>query len=289
MADSILSYLICSTPRSGSTLLCEALTNTGVAGVPEEYYQHRRKTGLPRRPLEYFEEAETPEVDAILGSYTRVDDEMSLFDPRRYPTYREYIDWTIERATTPNGVFGAKVMWGYFNGFVDSLRDMNNNAVQPTRLVCERTFPNLSLWVFVTREDKVRQAVSLWKAIQNWTWKRDEGDGALIKHDLQYSHRAIAHLVWQLEQHDREWREFFDASGITPHVVVYEELAKHYEQTAIDIVRALGVKPSDVPVFAERRLARQADDLSERWVKRFRSEVSESEESRTMASSLDTL
>ena len=38
----VQSYLIASTPRSGSTLLCEALTNTGVAGRPEEYYQHRR-------------------------------------------------------------------------------------------------------------------------------------------------------------------------------------------------------------------------------------------------------
>ena len=71
----VQSYLIASTPRSGSTLLCEALTNTGVAGRPEEYYQHRRKTGLPRRPREYFEDAETPEIVSILGGYTRIDDE----------------------------------------------------------------------------------------------------------------------------------------------------------------------------------------------------------------------
>src|SRR4051794_5081670 len=103
MTTPTLSYLIASTPRSGSTLLCEALTNTGVAGNPEEYYQHRRKTGLPRRPLEYFEETDTPEIDAVLGQYTRVDDEMSLFDPRRFDTYREWVDWTIDRATTPNG------------------------------------------------------------------------------------------------------------------------------------------------------------------------------------------
>ena len=78
---SRLSDLICSTPRSGSTLLCEALALTGVAGVPEEYYQHRRKTGLPRRPLEYFEDAGTAGIFEILGSYTRVDDEPGLFDP----------------------------------------------------------------------------------------------------------------------------------------------------------------------------------------------------------------
>src|SRR6266576_2925028 len=33
-----ISYIICATPRSGSSLLCEALTNTGVAGKPKEYF-----------------------------------------------------------------------------------------------------------------------------------------------------------------------------------------------------------------------------------------------------------
>ena len=199
-------------------------------------------------------------------------------------TYREYIDWTIERATTPNGVFGAKVMWGYFNGFVDSLRDMNNNAVQSTRQVCEQTFPNLSLWVFVTRQDKVSQAVSLWKAIQNWTWKRDEGDGALITHDLHYNFAAIKHLVAQLEQHDREWMQFFAASGLAPHVVVYEHLAKNYEQTAIDIVHSLGVQESTEPMFAQRRMTRQADALNQEWIERFHTDLESDRTSVALAS-----
>ncbi|MCP4417029.1 MAG: hypothetical protein GY805_10425 [Chloroflexi bacterium] len=33
-----ISYLICATPRSGSTLLCEALRNTNLAGNPDEYF-----------------------------------------------------------------------------------------------------------------------------------------------------------------------------------------------------------------------------------------------------------
>ena len=38
MANEIKSYLICATPRSGSSLLCEALRNTGLAGKPDEYF-----------------------------------------------------------------------------------------------------------------------------------------------------------------------------------------------------------------------------------------------------------
>src|SRR5579872_7291023 len=33
-----ISYLVCGTPRCGSSLLCETLKNTGIAGRPEEYF-----------------------------------------------------------------------------------------------------------------------------------------------------------------------------------------------------------------------------------------------------------
>ena len=49
------SYLVCATPRSGSTLLCELLKDTGVAGRPEEYFEARSDTGLPPHPGDYLE------------------------------------------------------------------------------------------------------------------------------------------------------------------------------------------------------------------------------------------
>src|SRR5262249_46474418 len=36
-----LSYLICTTPRSGSNFLCEVLRATGVAGDPDDYFWSR--------------------------------------------------------------------------------------------------------------------------------------------------------------------------------------------------------------------------------------------------------
>ena len=49
------SYVVCATPRSGSTLLCALLAGTGVAGNPEEYFERLWRTGLPRQPREYFD------------------------------------------------------------------------------------------------------------------------------------------------------------------------------------------------------------------------------------------
>ena len=50
--DLVTSYLVCATPRSGSTLLCEALAVTGVAGRPYEFFEALPATGVPRRPLD---------------------------------------------------------------------------------------------------------------------------------------------------------------------------------------------------------------------------------------------
>src|ERR1700759_375295 len=49
------AYLVCATPRSGSTLLCELLRSTGVAGRPLEHFEVLRATGVPRQPREYFD------------------------------------------------------------------------------------------------------------------------------------------------------------------------------------------------------------------------------------------
>ena len=61
------SYLVCATPRSGSTLVCQALEETGVAGRPEEYFEALRHTGRPRRPEEYFLGVEDQSIRDHLG------------------------------------------------------------------------------------------------------------------------------------------------------------------------------------------------------------------------------
>ena len=60
------SYLVCATERSGSTLLCELLAGTGVAGRPEEYFEFLNATGRVRQPREYFADAADPAILELL-------------------------------------------------------------------------------------------------------------------------------------------------------------------------------------------------------------------------------
>src|SRR5215212_4925645 len=64
----LMAYLVCATPRSGSTLLCELLGSSGVAGTPAEYFEDLRATSLPRQAREYFSGFD----DAVVGQLPRL-------------------------------------------------------------------------------------------------------------------------------------------------------------------------------------------------------------------------
>ena len=93
------SYLICATPRSGSTLLCEALTNTGVAGNPKEYFESLKVSGLPRRPGEYFTSFESPEIADLLGGHSRLDTRSTA--TQSVSNYPDYLAQVLQEGTTP--------------------------------------------------------------------------------------------------------------------------------------------------------------------------------------------
>jgi trehalose 2-sulfotransferase len=265
------SYLICATPRSGSTLLCEALENTGVAGHPKEYFEALKETGLPRRPKEYFETLENSSVLELLGDYSRLEDvygEPTLWDGTGYPLY---LTTVLDDGTTANGVFGAKMMWEYFGDFIDNMRQIPVYREMPVPDILASVFPNLH-YIRVTRCDKVRQAVSLWKAIQTWTWSQDEQSATPDQHthkELEFHFEAIDHLVQRITAHDAAWEQFFDECGVQPCTVVYEELALAYEETALSILQYLHIPIPEGLVFGERHMKQQSDSLSEEWVRRY--------------------
>ena len=265
------SYLICATPRSGSTLLCEALDNTGIAGHPKEYFEALKETGLPRRPKEYFETLENSSVLELLGDYSRLEDvygEPTFWDGAGYA---QYLTSVLDEGTTPDGVFGAKMMWEYFGDFIDNIRQIPAYREMAVPDILATVFPNLH-YIRVTRRDKVRQAVSLWKAIQTWSWQQDEQASPIDRHahkELMFHFEAIDHLVQRITAHDAAWEQFFADAGVQPCTVVYEELAGAYQETALNILQYLHIPVPEGLVFGERRMKQQADTLSDEWVRRY--------------------
>lgn len=278
------SYLVCATPRSGSTLVCHALEKTGVAGRPEEYFEALRHSGRPRRPEEYFIGAEDPSIRDHLGERS-----VGSEPPPRSPlwsraAYDRYLEWAFETGTTPNGIFGAKLMWGYLGEFVSLLRNIPAYRDVALAELLPTVFPRLT-FVRVVRANKVRQAVSLWKAVQTATWREDqasakaaslEDDGSppyqsfIEEHrpQLRFHYRAIEHLLEQILIEESRWDAFFEHAGIEPVLVLYENFAATYETSTLHLLERLGLSPPDDFDF-EPRMKRQSDRVNDDWVKRY--------------------
>lgn len=277
------SYLVCATPRSGSTLVCQALSETGVAGRPEEYFEALRHSGRPRRPEEYFEGVDDRSLLDHLGERGVGSD-----PPQRSPlwsraAYDRYLDWAKEAGTTPNGVFGAKLMWGYFGDFVSLLRNVPAYSTLPLAGLLPEVFPNLQ-FVRVVRANKVRQAVSLWKAVQTATWRQEDassGGGVTDAGDPPYKsfladHRpklrfhfgAIEHLLHQILIEEAHWDAFFEHAQIKPTLVLYENFASDYEHATRNVVERLGIEiPDDLEI--KPRMKSQSDGINDDWARRY--------------------
>ncbi|MET0685147.1 MAG: Stf0 family sulfotransferase [Solirubrobacteraceae bacterium] len=268
MALPSRSYLVCATPRSGSTLLCHLLDQTGLAGHPEEYFEALRHSGVPRRPHEYFDPERHANIIERLAFREMPDGPMPEPSPLWQPdAYERYLEWTLEQGTTPNGVFGAKLMWGYLGDFATLLRGIEGNAGRPVPELLARSFPGLR-YVQITREDKVRQAVSLWKAVQTQAWRQDGGGAAGEKAEPVFSFRAINFLVRQLTAHDASWDAYFLGLGVESLKVTYEELAADPDPVIRRVLAHVGAEvPADLRIDAPK-LQVQADARSEEWVQR---------------------
>ena len=126
------SFFICTTPRSGSSLLSEALEFTGSpGGRGSTSSRNTKRIGLlawaSRRNAEYFEKF-------------------------------------LAAGTTPNGVFGAKVTLASVRASQGEAPAIQGEGASDLELL-RRTFPDLR-YIFLTRRDKVAQAVSYFKAIR---------------------------------------------------------------------------------------------------------------------------
>ncbi|HEY0390293.1 MAG TPA: Stf0 family sulfotransferase [Solirubrobacterales bacterium] len=278
------SYIVCATPRSGSTLVCHALADTGVAGRPEEYFEALRHSGRPRRPEEYFLGVEDQSIRDHLGERA-----IGSEPPPRSPlwsraAYDRYLEWAFETGTTPNGVFGAKLMWGYFGDFVSLLRNVPSYRDLALADLLPEVFPDLT-FVRVIRANKLRQAVSLWKAVQTATWREDqakakatsvEEDGSppyksfIEEHrpQLRFHYRAIGHLLDQILVEEASWDAFFEHSRIKPVRILYENFEADYETSTLHLLERLGLSPPEDFAF-EPQMKRQSDSLNDDWTRRY--------------------
>jgi len=256
------AYIVCSTQRSGSTYLCRLLASTGVAGSPEEYFEARAETGSPPHPGYFL--AGLPRTGAGIRDDMRPTDAPDYSDLSSVDGWEAHLERTFQLGTTENGVFAAKLMWNQLPDLEQHAAALPEFAGLTGSDLLERLLGHPS-YVWIRRRDKVRQAISLWRALQTRTWRVERPTAAGESPVLSYSFQGIEHLRRRLNADDEAWGRFFLHSLIDPLELVYEDDVGPDPAGAVAQVLAyIGVDlPSDWEPDAG--MAQQSDELNDEW------------------------
>lgn len=220
-------YIIAALPRTGSFLLCEKLAALGSIGYPQEY-------GL-------------------------LEDWATWSDYHGYASHLTYFYDFFRFCSTPNGVFGCKLMWTQFAALRHHIKLYTGIGGQGLEPIEGMTGP-LKV-VFLDRRDIVMQAISLVRAMETNVWSTHH---TLPPPALVYSRVAINDAIHMIEENRRQWEALFTHHAVDPLRLFYEDITRGEASAIFPFLRV------KVPERVHAtHLKQQADDYSLAWRDRF--------------------
>jgi trehalose 2-sulfotransferase len=240
--------MICTAPRSGSTLLCKLLASTGVAG----------------NPASWFYEA------SVAGWLEDLD-----LEPQPDMSEREMLDAVfraaIQKGRGGTGPFGLRQQGDSFPFLFEKLAVLCPDATTDVARF-EKIF-GATLFIHLTRPDKVEQAVSYLKAEQTGLW-HVAPDGTELERvaphrEPVYDEDSLRACVAMLTEYDRVWNAWFLREGITPFRISYDNLAADPIETLRGALDALGLDRAAANGVTPG-VKKLADHVNQDWVMRFR-------------------
>ncbi|MCE8006257.1 Stf0 family sulfotransferase [Aestuariivita sp.] len=245
------AYILCTAPRSGSTLLCTLLTSTGAAGHPRSYF-HTPSLADWREGLGLPLPGPAPDLDNLA----------------------EIMDAAKRAGSAGTDLFGLRLQRGSFEFFAQQL-----DRLHPGRTRIADRFAvafGRTRFIHLTRPDKLAQAISLVRARQGGLWHKAP-DGTELERlsparPPVYDRNLIAQTLAEVTTLDQEWVAWFDAEAITPLRVTYDDLAADPVATVAGLLADLGRDPAQADGIAPQ-VAKLADKTSQDWADRFRAGI----------------
>ena len=240
------TILICTHPRSGSTLLGEALYFAGGLGCP----------------LEYFHAGFRPALAERWGC-------KGLSDYGR----------TVHRLRTDaSGTLSVKLFWRDVAELAGELQpgrfdDLHQRPPEATSPDMYREIAGLlaplfpaARYIHLLRRDRVRQAVSAAAAVQTGIWRKIPQMGERTEATApSFDFATIERLIAYADFCHRHWHGLFEAIGAAPYGLAYEDLTRDHDATVKAVLEHFGSTAAVPPV----RMKRQSDARNEAMVLRF--------------------
>jgi LPS sulfotransferase NodH len=244
------SYILCASPRTGSTLLCDLLASTGVAGRPDSFFR--------RQSVSWW------------AAHLGVPDPSASAQP---DAHRRFLKAVLAEGRGSTGIFGLRLMQETVADLSARLGplypDLQGDAAR-----FDRAF-GPTLYIHLSRPDKVAQAISFARAVQSGLWHRAP-DGTEIERlsppeTPKYDAKLLRRLVGDFEAFDAAWTLCFARQGIAPLHVSYDDLSAGPSLVLAEILERLGLDPA-LASGVTPGVARLADDVSLDWHRRYRAD-----------------
>ena len=251
MAGRYNSYMICTSPRSGSTLLCRMLAATGVAGKPDSHFHE-------------------PSLDAWAADYDlRAED---FADERDF--LKVVFQAAVRHGSDGQEIFGLRLQRRSFDFFMAKAAVLHPQAASGLARI-EAAFGR-TLFIHLTRRDKLAQAVSFIKADQTGLWHR-AADGSELERlsppaDPVYDRDLIRRQIGIFEGFDQGWNQWFGDQGMEPVRIVYEDFSKDPKAVLQQLMTILGHGP-EAAEGIEPPVARLTDRVNRAWMDRYRADT----------------
>ena len=246
--DKPTAYILCSTPRSGTTLLCDLLSQTGVAGHPNSFFR--------QKSLKYWAD--------LWGLEGCVDCQDAAFSAR-------YLAAMRQAGQGETGLFGLRLMGPDLQFACDWLGRMHPGRPSEADRFAAAFGP--LRYIYLSRSDKLAEAVSYIRAEQTGLW-HGRPDGSTLEEIAPtvpqgYDPALITARMAELSAYDAAWPRWFEAQGIAPLRLSYEELAAAPQATLAQVLGHIGQDPA-IAANTAPGLRKLADETSADWIRRYR-------------------
>jgi len=220
-----LRYIICTNPRTGSTLLAETLMSTGLCGTNVREHFNAQRFGHIHRTV--------TDIPA-------------------------YIERTFAEHETASGASGLKIHWDQLTYLKHVWHRIAGVPIDEAFIL--QQFPPHTRHIYLYRRNKLDQAISYYIAIKTVQWSSRQVTGRTVRPSM-WSSLAILYYVRMFERNDVAWLQYFKRYNIAPYHVVYEDLQAAPDAVTRDVCNFLGViVPRDIQLSTS--LEKQANDLS---------------------------
>jgi trehalose 2-sulfotransferase len=234
---------MCGTPRTGTTLLCQYLTSTEVAGRPHSYFRKQNMTAW----------AEGWRILSANGTYS----------------FSDYLIAARAAAGTENGTIGIRVMWGTLEEMTAELGQLYPHLASNDLALLENAFGPLK-FIYLYRDDVIAQAISLYRAEMTGHWHTVEGQKP--KQPPVFDFDAIKSRLEMLEQHNLAWKNWFQKADVKPLAISYEALSA---DPVGSTKRALDFLGLELPEYRQLKAVNQrlADETTVAWIEQFNKHI----------------